>query len=63
MKVICISAKAQHGKDTVANFMKECLEAKAKRVPLTHYADPVKYIRKSFFKWDGLIDEKCRTLL
>ena len=32
MKAICISAKAQHGKDTVANFMKECLEAKGKRV-------------------------------
>ena len=28
MKVICISAKAQHGKATVASFMKACLEAK-----------------------------------
>lgn len=63
MKVICISAKAQHGKDTVANFMKECLEAKGKRVLVTHYADLLKYICKMFFNWDGQKDEKGRTLL
>ena len=63
MKVICISAKAQHGKDTVANFMKECLEAKGKRVLIAHYADLVKYICKTFFNWDGQKDEKGRTLL
>ena len=63
MKVICISAKAQHGKDTVANFMKECLEAKGKRVLVTHYADLLKYICKTFFNWDGQKDEKGRTLL
>ena len=63
MKVICISAKAQHGKDTVANFMKECLEAKGKRVLVTHYADLVKYVCKTFFNWDGQKDEKGRTLL
>ena len=63
MKVICISAKAQHGKDTVANFMKECLEAKRKRVLVTHYADLLKYICKTFFNWDGQKDEKGRTLL
>ena len=63
MKVICISAKAQHGKDTVANFMKECLEAKGKRVLVTHYADLVKYVCKTFFDWDGQKDEKGRTLL
>ena len=63
MKVICISAKAQHGKDTVANFMKECLEAKGKRVLVTHYADLLKYICKTFFGWDGQKDEKGRTLL
>ena len=63
MKVICISAKAQHGKDTVANFMKECLEAKEKRVLVTHYADLLKYICKAFFRWDGQKDEKGRTLL
>ena len=63
MKVICISAKAQHGKDTVANFMKECLEAKEKRVLVTHYADLVKYGCKTFFNWDGQKDEKGRALL
>ena len=63
MKVICISAKAQHGKDTVANFMKECLESKGKRVLVTHYADLLKYICKTFFNWDGQKDEQGRTLL
>ena len=63
MKVIRISEKAQHGKETVANFMKECLEAKGKRVLVTHYADLVKYVCKTFFDWDGQKDEKGRTLL
>ena len=63
MKVICISAKAQHGKDTVANFMKECLEAKEKRVLVTHYADLLKYICKTFFNWDGQKDTRGRTML
>ena len=63
MKVICISAKAQHGKDAVANFMKEYLEAKGQRVLVTHYADLLKYICKTFFNWDGKKDEKGRTML
>ena len=62
MKVIAISGKAGHGKDAVAGYLKECLEAKGKRVLVTHYADLLKYICKTFFGWDGQKDEKGRTM-
>ena len=63
MKVCCISAKARHGKDTAAELLKEYLEAKGQRVLIIHYADLLKYICKQFFGWDGVKDEKGRTLL
>ena len=63
MKVLCISAKAQHGKDTAAGIIKEYLESKGKRVLITHYADLVKFVCTKFFNWDGQKDEKGRTLL
>ena len=63
MKVLCISAKAQHGKDTAAVIIKEQLEAAGNRVLITHYADLVKFVCTKFFDWDGKKDEKGRTLL
>ena len=63
MKVLCISAKAQHGKDTAASIIKDYLEAKGKKVLITHYADLVKFVCTNFFNWDGKKDEKGRTLL
>ena len=63
MKVICISAKAQHGKDTSALILKELYEAKGKKVLITHFADLLKYICKQYFNWDGNKNEKGRTLL
>lgn len=63
MKVICISGKARHGKDTLASMMKNELEKINKRVLITHYADLLKYICKNFFNWDGEKDEKGRHLL
>ena len=63
MKVILISAKAQHGKDTSALILKEIYEAKNKRVLITHYADLLKYICKTFFNWNGEKDDYGRTLL
>ena len=63
MKVICISGKAQHGKDTTAGYLKEFLEARGKKVLIAHYGDLVKYVCKTFFGWDGQKDEKGRTLL
>ena len=44
MKVVCISGKAGHGKDTVAKIMNERLLNDGHRVLITHYGDLVKYI-------------------
>jgi len=63
MKIICISGKAQHGKDMVSTMMKDSLELAGYKVLVTHFADLLKYICKTFFDWDGEKDEKGRTLL
>jgi len=63
MRVITISGKAQHGKDTTAMFLKQALEANGYRVLLTHYADLLKYMCKQFFEWDGQKDERGRHIL
>lgn len=63
MKVIAISGKAQHGKDTTAGIMKMQLESDGYRVLLVHYADLLKHICRSFFGWDGMKDDSGRRLL
>lgn len=61
--VILLSAKSGHGKDFIANIMKDKLEQKGNKVLITHYADLLKYILKTFFDWDGQKDEHGRHLL
>ena len=39
MKIVCISGKAQHGKDTTAKLLEETLEAQGNRVLIAHYGD------------------------
>lgn len=63
MKVITISAKAQHGKDYTANVLKEKLEDLGYSTLVCHYADLLKYICRQFFDWNGEKDEYGRTLL
>lgn len=63
MKVITLSAKAQHGKDTTANILKEQLTTKGYKVLICHYADLLKYMCKTFFDWNGIKDEKGRSIL
>lgn len=63
MKVIAVSGRARHGKDTVANILQKQLEEDGHRVLITHYADLLKYICTTFFKWNGEKDEAGRTLL
>ena len=63
MKVICISAKARHGKDASAEILKDIFEARGKKVLITHYADLLKYICKTFFNWNGKKDDYGRTML
>lgn len=63
MKVICISGKAGHGKDTVANIINSALSFIDKKVLVCHFADLVKYTCATFFGWNGKKDEAGRTLL
>jgi hypothetical protein len=63
MKICCISAKAQHGKDTAAKLIKENLEKRGQRVLITHYADLLKFICVKYFGWNEVKDEAGRTLL
>ena len=63
MKVIAVSGHARHGKDTVAKMLQEQLEADGNKVLITHYADLLRYICKTFFGWDGKKNERGRTLL
>lgn len=63
MKVICISGKAQHGKDTAAMLIEDSLEALGKKVLVIHYADLLKWICQKFFGWNGEKDEVGRTIL
>lgn len=63
MKIICISGKAQHGKDTSAEIIKRQLEQKGHSVLITHYGDLVKYICKAFFDWNGEKDDIGRGIL
>lgn len=63
MKVILISGKAGHGKDTLAGYMKDYLESRKFKVLIVHYGDLLKYICKSLFGWDGQKDDYGRTLL
>lgn len=62
-KVICISGKAQHGKDTTAKILKAALEGRNNKVLIFHYADLLKYLCKEYFGWNGEKDDEGRTLL
>ena len=62
-KVICISGKAQHGKDTTASMLKAVLENRGISVLILHYADLLKYLCKQYFGWNGEKDDTGRALL
>lgn len=63
MRIVAISGKAQHGKDTTAMLLKQELEAGGYKVLLIHYADLLKYMCKKFFGWDGQKDDEGRHIL
>ena len=62
-KVILISGKAQHGKDTAAIQISKTLKEHGKTVQIFHYSDLLKYICAKYFGWDGKKNEDGRTLL
>ena len=63
MKIITISGKARHGKDTFARMLKEKLTAENKQVYLYSYASPLKMIARDQFNFNGEKDEAGRSLL
>ena len=63
MKVVAISGKARHGKDTVATELKKQLEEIGGKVLIIHQGDFLKWIAKSYLGWDGKKDEEGRSLL
>lgn len=63
MKIILISGKARHGKDTVGAFLGECFDEHEKSWIRCAYGDAVKFIAEKYFHWDGQKDEAGRFLL
>ena len=61
--VVLVAGKAGSGKSTVS----EILDQKLKELGMDNlqygFADPIKYVAKAFFGWDGQKDEKGRRLL
>ena len=63
MKTILISGKAGHGKDTVAQLMKEELEKQGEKVLIIKFGDPVKWFAREYYNWDGNKNIQGRSLL
>ena len=62
-KIVLISGKMGHGKDTFANFLKSHLEKLNKKVCILHYGDYVKYCLSQYYGWNGKKDQAGRSLL
>jgi len=62
-RVILISGKAQNGKDTMANILKEKLENRGNKVLIIHFADLLKFLCQKYFNWNGKKDNQGRILL
>lgn len=62
-RVILISGKAGHGKDTLGAFLNKILSEKNYKVTTCHYADLLKFYATQYCGWDGKKDYNGRTLL
>lgn len=63
MKIILISGKMRHGKDTFANELKHYLVMQGNRVNIIHYGDYLKYCLSQYYGWNGEKDSYGRSLL
>lgn len=63
MNIILISGKAQHGKDTVGEFLGKYFDDRHKSWIRVAYGDAVKFVAEKYFHWDGQKDEAGRHLL
>ena len=62
-KIILFSGKAEHGKTTAAELLKNILEAEGQSVVITRYAYYLKDLAKRYCNWDGQKDAAGRRLL
>lgn len=53
-KIILISGKAGHGKDTFAEMLKTEFESQHQKVVITHFAKHIKRILQDYYGWDGV---------
>ena len=63
MRILTISGKAESGKDTTAQQLRDELEDLGYGVLICHYADLLKYICKQYFGWDGKKNDEGRAIL
>ena len=63
MKIIAISGHAGSGKDTIASILAKKIEGRGESAMVTHYADVLKYICRTYLGWDGKKDTEGRSLL
>ena len=63
MKIILISGKAQHGKDTCGKMLEHELQTRVCSTLIMHFGDPVKYVCEKYYGWNGQKDEVGRSLL
>lgn len=53
-KIVLLSGKAESGKSTVANYIKQQLESQGKKVCIMRFAQYIKMYLKEYFQWDGV---------
>jgi len=57
-KIILLSGKAEAGKNTLADYLKERLEAKGNKVIIDAFAKYIKGYLKDYYGWDGTSKDK-----
>ena len=63
MKILLISGKSASGKDALADALYTELFNQEKKVLRIHFGDPVKWLAKLAYNWDGNKDVAGRELL
>ena len=62
-KIYLLSAKARHGKDTAAGFIKKFYEDKGKKVIFSRAGKYIRFYAMEMTGWDGSEETKPRELL
>ncbi len=62
-KIILISGKAGHGKDTLAEAITSQMILNGKKVATTRYATHIKRILSDFYNWNGIKTDWARNKL